>query len=247
MCLSAPFTAASSGLPIPAMRRFFSVPHAKRWFCALSSLLSGALIAPAPNAGAEELYRYWDEGVLVLSNVAPSDDRRTVRIRQKDGITHLTLREDGEKRRKRVRRQEIPEHYRSMLAEACAHHGVSFELALAVMAVESNFDPKAVSEAGAQGLMQLMPATAAEMEVEDPFDPKQNIFGGVRYLRYLTELFGGDLTRAIAAYNAGPSAVNRADGVPNYPETKAYLSRVLALYEHYRSLPPVSQADGQKR
>lgn len=224
-------------------------PHATAKFRsrALLCLLSGALLSPVTDAEAEELYRYWDEGVLVLSNVAPSDGRRTVRVQQKNGVTRLTLRDGGGKAPKRVRRAELPEHYRAMLSEACAHHGVSFALALAVMAVESNFDPKAVSEAGAQGLMQLMPATAAEMEVEDPFDPRQNIFGGVRYLRHLTDIFGGDLTRTIAAYNAGPSAVNRAGGVPNYPETRAYLSRVLALFEHYKTLPSVSPTERQKR
>lgn len=216
---------------------------AKACCCALLFLLSKALLFPK-GAEAEELYRYWDEGVLVLSNIAPGDGRRAVRIRQKDGVTRLTLRAEE---KKRVRRKAIPESYRSMLSEACAHHGVAFELALAVMAVESNFDPKAVSEAGAQGLMQLMPATAADMDVVDPFDPRQNIFGGVRYLRYLTDLYGGDLARAIAAYNAGPSAVNRAGGIPNYPETRAYLSRVLELFEHYKALSPASAAARQER
>ncbi|MBQ4335074.1 MAG: lytic transglycosylase domain-containing protein [Myxococcaceae bacterium] len=215
--------------------------------CALAAILFAAQLSLVPRAEAEELYRYWDDGVLVLSNIAPSDGRRTVRVRQQNGVTRLTLRGSEAAASRRIRRKAIPERYRALLIEACERHGVAYELALAVMAVESNFEPRAVSKAGAQGLMQLMPATAAELSVEDPFDPEQNISGGVRYLRYLTDLFEGDLTRVIAAYNAGPNAVSRAGGVPNFPETRAYLARVQALYEHYKALRSMRPADAQKR
>ncbi len=105
----------------------------------------------------------------------------------------------------------------------------------AVMAVESNFDPQAVSEKGAMGLMQLMPGTAREMFVADPFDPAQNIEGGARYLRILANQYGGDPLRTLAAYNAGPDAVRRAgDDVPNIPETRAYVRKVLDLYKSYK-------------
>ena len=105
----------------------------------------------------------------------------------------------------------------------------------AVMKVESNFNPNVVSRAGAIGLMQLMPRTAANMGVRDPFDPRQNILGGARYLRILANLFGGDLVLTVAAYNAGEGAVQRYSGIPPYSETRRYVRRVLSHYYRYRS------------
>jgi soluble lytic murein transglycosylase-like protein len=106
-------------------------------------------------------------------------------------------------------------------------------LALAVTSVESGFDPSAVSPAGAVGLMQLMPATAQALGVENPYDPMQNARGGATYLRELLARFGGDLPSALAAYNAGPGAVERYGGVPP-PETRGYVARVLEAYRAYR-------------
>jgi soluble lytic murein transglycosylase-like protein len=102
----------------------------------------------------------------------------------------------------------------------------------AVIAAESNFDPEAISHRGAQGLMQLMPATAAALGVADPLQPTQNVQAGARYLRLMLDRYG-DLERALAAYNAGPSAVDRYGGIPPYPETRDYVQRVLAYYRHY--------------
>ena len=105
---------------------------------------------------------------------------------------------------------------------------------MAVIAVESGWNPRAVSRAGALGLMQLMPATARDMYVADIFDPAQNIEGGARYLRLLQDRFGGDLEKVLAAYNAGPERVLRHGGaVPPIPETQAYVRKVLALYDTY--------------
>jgi soluble lytic murein transglycosylase-like protein len=106
-------------------------------------------------------------------------------------------------------------------------------LALAVTSVESGFDPRALSAAGAVGLMQLMPATAQALGVKNPYDPMQNARGGATYLRELLARFGGDLPSALAAYNAGPGAVERYGGVPP-PETREYVARVLAAYRAYR-------------
>ena len=103
----------------------------------------------------------------------------------------------------------------------------------AVIHAESAFNPEAISRAGAQGLMQLMPATAAELQVGDPFDPAENIEGGARYLSQLLAEFKGDLDLAAAAYNAGPNAVYQYGGIPPYDETQEYVRRVRILYKRY--------------
>ena len=124
------------------------------------------------------------------------------------------------------------------LAEAAARrHGLDPGLVLAVVGVESAFRPEAVSPKGAQGLMQLMPGTSRELGVADPLDPEQNLDGGVRHLGALLTLYDGDLTRALAAYNAGQGAVARHDGVPPYRETQAYVKKVLARYRPARATP----------
>lgn len=116
-----------------------------------------------------------------------------------------------------------------------AAQGVDPDLIRAVMANESAFDPNATSSAGAQGLMQLMPQTAADVGVSNSYDPSQNVAGGTRYLRTLLDRFGGNLTNAVAAYNAGPEAVEKYNGVPPYPETESYVKNVLDTYKQYKT------------
>lgn len=120
--------------------------------------------------------------------------------------------------------------------EAAGKYKIPHELVRAVIVTESNFDPMAVSHAGARGLMQLMPRTAREMYVEDMHDPVDNIHGGTRYLRILANMFDGDLVKTIAAYNAGPEAVKRAKGIPRIQETQDYVRKVLRLYRIYKGL-----------
>ncbi len=118
----------------------------------------------------------------------------------------------------------------SLIQRLAQQYSVDPHLVQAIITVESNFDPHAVSRAGAQGLMQLMPDTAARYRVEDPFDPHANIEGGIWYLRDLLRLFPSDLRHVLAAYNAGEGAVQQYGGIPPYPETQRYVERVLALY-----------------
>jgi len=119
---------------------------------------------------------------------------------------------------------------RQLAVEAARRHGLDPGLVTAVVSVESGFRPRAVSPKGAQGLMQLMPGTAESLGVEDAFDPSQNLDGGARHLGQLLTLYGGDLERALAAYNAGETAVHRHGGVPPYRETRAYVKKVLERY-----------------
>jgi transglycosylase-like protein with SLT domain/uncharacterized protein DUF4124 len=167
--------------------------------------------------GAEEIYYGRDSnGALVLTNVPSHKDLRTY-----TGAGPLPGARSGEE-------------YRPAIWRAALTHGVRPELVYAVASVESNFNPRAVSAKGAQGLMQLMPETAARFGVADPWDPVENIVGGVRYLRYLLDMFGGDQRLALAAYNAGENAVQATRTIPPYEETRAYVAKVLRLFGRNR-------------
>ena len=123
-----------------------------------------------------------------------------------------------------------------LLHRLAQQYSIDPRLVHAIITVESNFDAHAVSRAGAQGLMQLMPDTATRYRVENPFDPQANLDGGMRYLRDLLLMFPSDLRHVLAAYNAGEGAVQQYGGIPPYPETQRYVERVLALYG--ASTPP---------
>ena len=131
--------------------------------------------------------------------------------------------------------------YRGLIRAAAARHGLASELVEAVIRVESNFEPRAVSSKGARGLMQLMPKTARLLGVRNVFDARQNIEGGARHLRNLVDRYNGNLTLALAAYNAGAEAVARHGGIPPYAETRAYVARVLKLLQR-TGLPASAEA-----
>ncbi len=171
----------------------------------------------------------------------------------KDGVTHFTNRPSGDphfrlymKSRDGKRRSDILSvapsdsslerfsRYGDVIREASALYQIPEELVRAVIKVESDYDPRAVSRVGAQGLMQLMPETAQRMQVRDVMDPRENILGGVRYLRVLANMFNGDLQLTLAGYNAGENAVVRAGGIPPIDETEDYVARVLSYYRRYR-------------
>ncbi len=129
--------------------------------------------------------------------------------------------------------------YDDLILEAAASHDVSPALLKAMMLVESGFNSRAVSPRGAQGLLQLMPATARSLGVDDSFDPEQNIGGGARYLRKQIDRFGGNVDLAVAAYNAGPGNVNKYGGIPPFEETQFYVAHVTKLYDYFATERPV--------
>ena len=125
--------------------------------------------------------------------------------------------------------------YRELVTAAAARYGVDAELITSVIAVESNFDPKAVSRKNARGLMQLLPETAARLGVKDIFDPKENIDAGTRYLRDLLRMYNNDLVLTLAAYNAGPDRVQQYGTVPPFAETISYVRKVKRTYERNKT------------
>jgi len=125
--------------------------------------------------------------------------------------------------------------YRELVEAAAARYNVDADLITSVIAVESNFDPKALSPKNARGLMQLLPETAARLGVQDIYDPQENIDAGTRYLRELLEKYNNNLTMALAAYNAGPDRVEQYRRVPPFPETLSYVRRVKRSYDKSKS------------
>lgn len=135
----------------------------------------------------------------------------------------------------------------AIVQEAAAEFGLPCELLVAVGTVESGLDPAALSPAGAAGVMQLMPRTAAMLGVRDPWSARQNVFGGAKYLALLSAEFGGDLRLALAAYNAGPEAVKNRSALSRYPETRSYVERVVSVYNELTRAVRGSRNSGRER
>jgi len=192
-----------------------------------AALLAALLLSLLATPVAATIYSFKDEnGVTHFTNV-PSD----ARFRKVPGTTPPAAGHS---------RSSVSGHaekYEAEIVECADNHGVDSALVKAVIKAESNYDNRAISRAGAQGLMQLMPETARLRNVDNPFNPAQNIDGGVRHLKYLLSTFG-DTKLALAAYNAGENAVRKYNGVPPFPETKNYVSTVLSHYGRYSGLGP---------
>jgi hypothetical protein len=167
-----------------------------------------------------DIYRYEDEEGVVHFTDAPTDKKFKVFLRD--------LRKDRQLRTHFRIARGNPQEYEQLIQSSAAKYGVSAALIKAVIQAESGYNPNAVSRTGASGLMQLMPGTAKQLKVADSFNPQQNVDGGVRYLKFLLDTFKGDVTLALAAYNAGLHKVAKYGGVPPYEETRTYVSRVLS-------------------
>ena len=203
----------------PNVRRFY-LRSAMRTGRVLWTAALLFLCAAAPGAArAGSLYRFIDErGVVHYTNI--SYDKRYQRVRPPSGFGWSAVsRGDGRR-------------FDGLIREAAADAGVPPAIVKAVIHAESAFNSSAVSRAGAMGLMQLMPATARELGVLDPFRAEQNVHGGARYLRHLHDRYNS-WTHTLAAYNAGPTAVDRYQGIPPYAETQKYVRRVLTYYRRY--------------
>jgi soluble lytic murein transglycosylase-like protein len=201
---------------------------------------SGTVIAVAaslallcPGEASADIFKYTDaQGVVHFSNKASGDSRfrlflKAPKKRAHEGVVAFMPSDTSGERFTR---------YDEWIRQAATLYQIPEELVRAVIMVESNYDPRAVSQTGAQGLMQLMPETALRMQVRDAFDPRENIFGGTRYLRVLANMFNGDLTLTVAGYNAGEAAVVRYAGIPPFDETQGYVTRVLTYYRRYRTM-----------
>lgn len=178
---------------------------------------------------AADIYKYEDnEGVLHFTD-APTDRRFKIFMRdiKKDKQLRTTF--------KMASCARNPADFDSIINSCSLEYGVDKSLIKAVIHAESGYDPNAVSAKGASGLMQLMPKTAKSLRVANSFDPADNIRGGVRYLKFLLDTFRGDVSMALAAYNAGLSRVAQYGGIPPYEETRNYVAKVLNYKRLYQS------------
>lgn len=195
------------------------------------TLTCAFLAAPAP--ASADIYRYVMEDGTVMFTTEPQNGREA---------TEVIGEPAPERRRDRVipdpptrpnpNPERNPDAFDPLIRDAAEAYDIPFEFVKAVIRVESAFDPHAISHAGAQGLMQLMPGTAESLNCDDPFDPQANIMAGTQYLRILSDRYNGDINLVLAAYNAGSGTVSRYDGIP-YEATRRYIERVYQYYLEY--------------
>lgn len=180
-------------------------------------LLTSGLISYA------DIYKYVDEnGISYFTNIPKGKGFKKV---ISEGRTHL--------------RDNTISHYHQIIISKARKYNIEPSLIKAIITAESKWNPTAISKKGAIGLMQLMPSTIKDMQVNNPFDPEENIEGGVRYLRLLLDKFKGDLTLTLAAYNAGPNIVEKFGDIPPIPETEQFVREVLSIYNTYSKRPTI--------
>ena len=201
--------------------KYFFINFGRRLFLRIAVAVSAAFIITTANIVHADIYKYVDEeGVLHLTNV-PTDHKVKYVLILKEKRILFNANIDVTK-------------YDELITKAANKFKLDSALIKAIIKAESTFNHRAVSRVGAQGLMQLMPSTATALNVDDSFHPEKNIEGGARYMRYLINTYKGDLTLALAAYNAGEKAVAKYNyNVPPYRETQNYVKRVLSFYKSY--------------
>jgi len=182
-------------------------------FCSVFFVFSAVLPSHA------DIYTYTDsQGIMHFTNV-PTSSKYKLYIKEKSSKTVNSY---------------TTERYNDLIAQASKRHGVAFSLLKAMIKIESDFDPLAVSSEGAKGLMQIMPDNIKALKIKDPFDPWENIMGGARYLKQLLKRFDGKLPLALAAYNAGPNTVERYKRIPPFKETEDFVDKVLKYYSAFK-------------
>ena len=182
------------------------------------------IVSPA----CADIYRYEDDDGIIHFTDAPTDRRFKIFMRD--------LKKDKQLRTKLQLASSVnPAEYDHIISTCATKYGVNPALIKAVIHAESGYNPNAVSRKGASGLMQLMPGTARSLKVSNSFDPKDNVEGGVKYLRFLLDTFRGDVSLAVAAYNAGLGKVAKYGGIPPYNETRTYVNRVLSYMQSYQA------------
>jgi hypothetical protein len=215
-----------------------SSPTASLGLAGVVLAIAAFLAGDAADARAD-IYKYTDpDGVIHFTTTRPKTGQGNLYIKSNEG-------------RKFIPGIAVPpsdhdvarfSRYDEWIRQSATLYQIPEQLVRAVIKVESDYDPRAVSVAGARGLRQLMPDTADRLQVRDIDDPRENIFGGVRFLRILANSFNGDLELTIAADNAGEGEVMRAGGIPMIPETRDYVVKVTRFYRRYRTIPDVVEA-----
>jgi soluble lytic murein transglycosylase-like protein len=192
--------------------------------CICSAIFSFLAVVSSVHA---DIYRYIDEhGVMHFTNTPTSNEYDyKVFIKEKPAVVNS----DSDQ-------FYTTDKYDHFISDASKQYGVDSRLLKAMIKAESDFDPRAISKKGAMGLMQIMPENFKMLELKNPFDPWENIKAGARYLKTLHERFNGKLSLALAAYNAGPTAVDRYKNIPPFQETEEYVRRVLRYYRTFQKL-----------
>ena len=197
--------------------RFTKPVKSKQLMCGLGVII--ILIAGSCVSALADIYMYIDShGVLHFSNV-PTSSQYRIYIKERPA---------------RNPDDPDPRSFDRIIREAAQRHGLSEPLLKAIIKAESNFNPRAVSKKGAKGLMQIMPQNFNALNIRNPFNPRENIMGGAKYFKNLHTRYQGKLPLALAAYNAGPQAVDRYKTIPPYPETRDYVEKVMKYYYAYK-------------
>ena len=206
-------------------------PRRRTW--SITVVVGVAMVACATRASAH-IYKVEDPatGVIYYTN-APSAAAAKIVVRELPRPMPVSALSPS-----RLPAGDTPKNFDDLIREMSRAYDVEYALVKAVIKAESGFNHRAVSPKGAQGLMQLMPATAAQHQVADVFKPRDNIEGGVRHLKWLLDRYAGNVPFAVAAYNAGHARVEAVGGIPNIPETREYLARVMRFRENYRRERP---------